>query len=164
MLVVVDDRDIELFLEPLFDLETPRRRDVLEVDAPEGSRDVLHGLDDRVGVLGPESNGKGIDACKFLKDHCLALHYRHGRLRADVAEAEDRGAVRDDGHGVPFDGIPEGMLAVFMDVHGDAGHTRGVDLGKVIAVPHRHPAADLDLPAFVAGEGPVHDAPHVHTF
>ena len=35
VLVVVEDRDVELLLQPVLDLEAARRGDVLEVDAAE---------------------------------------------------------------------------------------------------------------------------------
>ena len=44
--------------------------------------------------------GKRVDAAELLEQHRLALHDRHRGLGADVAEAEHRGAVGDDGHGV----------------------------------------------------------------
>ena len=39
VLVVVEDGDVELLLEPVLDLEAARGRDVLEVDPAEGGRD-----------------------------------------------------------------------------------------------------------------------------
>jgi hypothetical protein len=36
VLVVVEHRDVQLLLEPRLDVEAPRRRDILEVDAAEG--------------------------------------------------------------------------------------------------------------------------------
>jgi hypothetical protein len=52
------------------------------------------------GVGGVEADREGVDAGELLEQQRLALHDRHGGLGADVAEAEHRGAVGDDGHGV----------------------------------------------------------------
>ena len=48
VLVVVEDRDVEVRLQPVLDLEAARGGDVLEVDAAEAGRDRLHRRDDLV--------------------------------------------------------------------------------------------------------------------
>src|SRR3954471_19341429 len=45
VLVVVEDGDVELLLEPVLDLETTGGGDVLEIDPAEGGRDQLDRLD-----------------------------------------------------------------------------------------------------------------------
>ena len=103
VLVVVEDRDVERLLQPALDLEAARRRDVLEVDAAEPGRDRGDRGDDLVGVGRREADRPGVDAAELLEQHRLALHHRHRRLGADVAEPEHRGAVADDGDGVLLD-------------------------------------------------------------
>ena len=78
------------------DLEAARRGDVLEVDAAEGRRDRLDEADDLVDVVGVQAQREGVDAGEVLEQQRLALHHRHGGRGADVAEAEDGGAVGDD--------------------------------------------------------------------
>ena len=46
MLVVVEDRNVEGFLQRLFDLEGARGRDVFEVDPAEGRGETDDGFDD----------------------------------------------------------------------------------------------------------------------
>ena len=70
---------------------------------PNAGRDRLHGRDDLVDVLGREAEREGVDAAELLEQHRLALHHGQRRLRADVAEAEHRRAVGDDGDRVPLD-------------------------------------------------------------
>ena len=111
MLVVVEDGDVELLLEPVLDLEAARRRDVLEVDAAEGRRDQLHGLDDLLGVVGLERDREGVDLGELLEQHRLALHHRHRGLGADVAEPEHGAAVGDHGDHVALDRQLEGLRA-----------------------------------------------------
>ena len=105
VLVVVEDRDVEALLEPLLDLEAPRRRDVLEVDAAEARRQPDHGLDDLVDVGGVQADRDGVDPAELLEQHGLALHHRHRGPRADVAEAQHGGAVGDHGDGVGHPGV-----------------------------------------------------------
>ena len=109
VLVVVEDRDVELVAQPPLDLEAARGRDVLEVDAAEGRRGRLDEGDDLVDVLAVDAEREGVDAGELLEEHRLALHHRHGRLRADVAEAEHRGPVGDDGDHVALDGQRPGL-------------------------------------------------------
>ena len=157
MLVVVEDRNVELLAQPGLDLEAARGRDVLEVDAAEGGSDELHGLDDLLRVLGVEADGKGIHSGQLLEEHGLALHHRHRRLGADVAEPEHRGAVGDDGHRILLDGEREGALRVFLDRHAHAGHTGRVGHGEIVARPDRHLAAHLDLATEMHEEGAIRD-------
>jgi hypothetical protein len=93
VLVVVEDRDVERRLQAVLDLEAARRRDVLEVDSPEARRDRLHRGDDLVHVLRVEADREGVHAAELLQQHRLALHHRHRGARADVTEAQHRGAV-----------------------------------------------------------------------
>ncbi len=149
VLVVVEDRDVERLLEPVLDLEAARRGDVLEVDAAEGRRHELDGLHDLVGVLGVEADREGVDAGELLEQHRLALHHRHRRLGADVAEAEDRRAVGDHGDRVALDRVLEGLRAVGVDLLADAGDARRVGHREVVAGLQRVLVALLDLAAAV---------------
>ena len=112
MLVVVEDGDVERLLQPVLDFEAARSGDVLEVDAAEGRRHQFDRLDDLVGVLGVEADREGVDAGELFEQHALALHHRHRRLGADVAEAEHGAAVGDDRDGVLLDRVLEGLGAV----------------------------------------------------
>ena len=103
VLVVVEDRDVELRAQPPLDLEAARRRDVLEVDAAERRRGRLDERDDLVDVLGVEAQRERVDAGELLEQHRLALHHRHRGRRADVAEPEHGGAVGDDRDRVALD-------------------------------------------------------------
>ena len=113
VLVVVEDRDVERLLQPPLDLEAARRRDVLEVDAAERRRDALDDPHDLVDVGRVQAQREGVDAGELLEQHRLALHHRHRRLRADVAEPEHGGAVGDDRDRVALDRQrPRGLRVV----------------------------------------------------
>jgi hypothetical protein len=51
VLVVVEDRNVQLLAEAFFELEAPGRTDVLEIDPAEARGQELDGLDDLVDVL-----------------------------------------------------------------------------------------------------------------
>ena len=157
VLVVVEDGDVEQLLQPALDLEAARRRDVLEVDAAEPGRDRRHGGDDLVGVGRREADRPGIDAAELLEQHRLALHHRHRRLGADVAEPEHRGAVADDGDGVLLDRQVPDLRHVLGDRHADARHAGRVGHREVVARLQRRLRGHLDLAAEVQQERPVGD-------
>ena len=68
--------------------------------------------------------GKASTLGELLEQHRLALHHRHRRLGADVAEAEHGAAVGDDGDGVLLDRELEGLGAVVVRCPGRRGRRR----------------------------------------
>jgi hypothetical protein len=71
VLVVVEDRDVELLAQPCLNLEAARRGDVLEVDAGEAGRDGPNHRDDLIHVLGVETERLGIDVAEPLEQRRL---------------------------------------------------------------------------------------------
>ena len=155
VLIVVEDRDVELLLQAVLDLEAARRRDILQVDPAEHGR---HGLDeqhDLVDVLGGEAEREGVDVGQLLEEEGLAFHDRQGRPGPDVAEAEHRGPIGDDGHTVLLDRERIGLLGVRVDRHAHARDPGGVGHRQVVAGLEGHLRFDLNLPAQVHQEGAV---------
>ncbi|MCO5556195.1 hypothetical protein L7F22_009739 [Adiantum nelumboides] len=157
VLVVVEDRDVEQLAQPALDLEAARRGDVLEVDAAVAGGDHLDGADDLLGVLGVEADRPGVDVGELLEQRRLALHHRHRRGGADVAQAEHRGAVGDDGDGVALDRQAPGVGRVLRDRHRHPRDARGVGAGEIVTGTQVDLRPDLDLAAEVEQEGPVGD-------
>ena len=105
VLVVVHDRDVHPLAQGLLDDEAFGRGDVLEVDAAEARLHQRDRVDERVGILGVELDVDRIDVGEALEQHRLAFHHRLGGERAEIAEAEDRGAVGDDRDEIALGGI-----------------------------------------------------------
>ena len=97
MLVVVEDRDVHQLAQALLDDEALRRLDVLEVDAAEGRPEIAHAIDELVDVLGVDLEVDAVDVGEALEQDGLAFHHRLAGERADVAQAQHRGAVGDHG-------------------------------------------------------------------
>ena len=108
VLVVMEDRDVHQLAQALLDDEAFRRLDVLEVDAAEGRAEIAHAVDELVRVLGVDLEVDGVDVGEALEQHRLAFHHRLGGERAEIAEAEDRGAVGDHRDEVALGGVVEG--------------------------------------------------------
>ena len=107
VLVVVEDRDLHPLAQRLLDVEALRRLDVLEVDAAEGRLERRHDLDQLVRVGLVDLDVEDVDAGELLEQAGLALHDRLAGQRADVAEAQHGGAVRDHRDEVALGGVVE---------------------------------------------------------
>ena len=164
VLVVVEDRDVQIALQALLDLEAARGGDVLEVHPAEDRRDVLDRAHDLVDVLRGEREGKRIDAGERLEDEALPLHHGDRGSGADVAEAQHRRAVGDDGHRVLLDREVVDLLRLVVDGHAHARHAGRVRHREIVARLHRDPAIDLDLPAEVHQERAVGHVDHRDAF
>ena len=95
VLVVVEDRDLHPLAQLALDDEALRRLDVLEVDAAEGRLERGDDVDELVRIALVDLDVEHVDAGELLEQHALAFHHRLAGERADVAQAEHRGAVGD---------------------------------------------------------------------
>ena len=132
MLVVVHDGDVEFLFEAAFYLEALGGLDVLEVDASEGGGDVFDGLYELVDVGGVELDVEDVDVGEYFKEESFAFHDGFAGEGADVAEAEDGGAVGDDGDEVGFGRVAVGVHGVALDGEAGLGHAGGVGKGEVV--------------------------------
>ena len=95
VLVVVEDRDVHALAQLLLDVEALGRLDVLEVDAAQRGLERGDDVDQLVGVVLGEFDVEDVDAGELLEQAALAFHHRLAGQRADVAQAQHRGAVGD---------------------------------------------------------------------
>ena len=93
MLVIVEHRNIEQFLQFALNTETFGALNILQIDAAEGDANVLDDGDDLVGILGGHLDVDGIDIGKALEQHSLAFHHRLGGQSPQIAETQDGRAV-----------------------------------------------------------------------
>ena len=88
---------------------------------------------------------------KVLKSDRLALHHRHGGTGADVPQAQDRAAVGDDGHEVPFGGKIVHLAGVLDNrLGGKCRARRQVQQAQHVPVLDGNLAHDLELPVEAA--------------
>ena len=102
MLIVVHDRDIHLFFEPLLDLETLRGLDVFQVHPTEGWLQNFHRPDKFVHIFGVQFNVEHINVGVDFKQQPFALHDGLAGFGANVAKAQHGCSVGDNGHEVAF--------------------------------------------------------------
>ena len=145
MLVVVEDRDVAHLFEALFDLKAAGRGDVLEVDAAKAARDEGDRLDDIVHALAAHAQGERVDVAEGLEERALALHDGHARFGTDVAQPQDRGAVRDDRDEVGAAGVDVGKVDVLADLKAGFRDAGRIGDGEFLAVGDGRARDDFDL-------------------
>ncbi len=100
MLVVMEDGNVHHLAQLLLDDEAVGRLDVFQIDAAEAGTEIAHAVDEGVDVGGIDFEVDGVDIGEALEQHRLAFHHRLGGGRAQIAQAQNRGAVGDDRHQV----------------------------------------------------------------
>ena len=126
VLVVVHHRAVERLDEASFDLEAARRRDVLEIHRAERRPQPHQCLDDLVGILGVQHDRDRVQIAVRLEQRALALHHGQRRRRTDIAKAEHRAAVADDGHQPVRPGVAGGQGVIGGDRATDLRDARRV--------------------------------------
>ena len=157
MLVVVEDRDVQLLPQAGLNVEAARRRDVLEVDAAEDRRNRGHDSHDFVRILRRKAHRPGVDSAELLEQDCLPLHHRQRCLRPDVTQPQNSSAVAHDRHRVLLDRQIPSLLGIVGDRPRDACDTRRIGHRKVVARLERNLRDDFQLASEMDQEGPVRE-------
>ncbi len=151
MLVVVEDRDLHLLLEPVFDLEARRSGDVFEVDAAEGRLHQLDRPDELFRVVGVELEIEDVDVGESLEENRLPFHHRLARARTDISEPEDGGAVGDDGDKVAAIRVLVDVAGILGDLETRLGDARRVRQRQIALRRRRFGGNDLSFPGPAGG-------------
>ena len=93
--------------------------------AAEGRAEIAHAVDEGVRILGVDLEIDRVDVGEALEQHRLAFHHRLRGERAEIAEAEDRGAVRDHRDHVALGGVVEGESSGFSAIASTGTATPG---------------------------------------
>ena len=151
MLVVVHHGDVEFGLEGVLDFETFRSLDVFQVDAAERGGDSLHNFDKLLRVLLVDFDVKDVDARVNLEQERLAFHHRLAREGANIAQPENRRAVRNHGDEVALAGVFVGQVVVLLDFEAGHSHARSVSEAQVRLGAVGLGGHNLDLAGFAHG-------------
>ena len=133
MLVIVEDRDIQLFFESLFDFEAARSGDVFQVNTAKTRCHRFDDLNDLLGILCVQADGPSVDSCEFLKQHRLTLHHGHRSFWADVSESKHCGPICYNCHTIPLNGVAISVLGIAMQGHADTCDPRSVSERQIVA-------------------------------
>ena len=145
MLVIVEDRDLHPGLQLLFDFEAGGGGDILEVDAAERGLEAGDRLNEFIDAGLVDLEIHDVDPGEFLEEGRLALHDGLRSERTDVAEAEDGGAVRDDGDEIGAAGVEGGGGRIGGYLLAGVGDARAVGEREIPLGGHRLRRQDLQL-------------------
>ncbi|KAG1255024.1 hypothetical protein G6F68_010578 [Rhizopus microsporus] len=145
VLVVMEHRDLHALAQLALDHAAVRRLDVFQVDAAEGRLQRGDDVDQLVRVGFIHFDVEHIDAGELLEQHALAFHHRLAGQRADVAQAQHRGAVGDHRHQVAARGQLAGLLRVGLDRFTGVRHARRIRQRQVALGQHGLGSGNLDL-------------------
>ena len=145
VLVVVEHRNAHPGLRLLLDLETLRALDVLEIDSAEGRLEGDDDVDQLVDVLLRHLDVEHVYSGEFLEQDRLALHHRLARERADIAEAEHGGSVRQNRDEVLARGVDRSGVGVGRDRFAGECDAGRIGERKVALVGERLGGDDLEL-------------------
>ena len=145
VLVIMEHGDIQFLLQALFNLKTPWRCDILQINAAEGGGQIADCLNDLLSILGIQTDGKGIHAAELFKEDTLALHNGHSGLRPDIAQTKYRTAIGNHGHQVTLCRITIDIFLLLMDTATGLCHSRRIGSTQVIPGFQRNLALDGNL-------------------
>ncbi len=145
MLVVVKDRDLHALAQAPLDIKAVRGFDVFEVDAAEGGLQRGDDFDQPFRVFFVDFKVEDVDVGELFEQHALAFHHRLGRQRPDVAQAQHRRAVGDDGHQVAAAGVFVGVHRIGHDLFARRRHAGRVSQRQVVLVRELLGGANGDL-------------------
>ena len=131
VLVVVEDGDVHDLAQALLDDEALGRLDVFQVDTAEARGQEAHAVYQLFGVLGVDAEVDAVDVGEALEQDRLAFHHRLGAERAQVAQAEDGGAVADHGDQVALGGVVVGERRILGDFQARRGDARRIRQGQI---------------------------------
>src|SRR4051794_36885156 len=95
MLVVMEHRDLHRLLQRLFDVETFRSLDILQVDPAKRRLKDLARTDDFVRVMRIQLEIEHIDIGKSLEEDAFAFHHRLAGQSSNVAQPKNRSSIAD---------------------------------------------------------------------
>ena len=114
MLIVVENGDIHLgiLFQAALDLKAAGRGNILQIHAAEAAGEQFYRVDDIVHVFAADAERNGVHVAEGLEEHRFPLHDGHTRFRADIAQPQNRGAVRHHRDGVPAAGQLERLVII----------------------------------------------------
>ncbi len=145
VLVVVEHGNIEQLAQALLDDEAFGRLDVLEIDAAESGMEKAHAVDELVDVARRDLEIDRVDAGETLEENGLPFHHRLGRERAEIAQAQHRRAVADDGDEIALGRVLVGAGGIALNMEARIGHARRVSERELLLRRQRLRRRDLDL-------------------
>ena len=116
MLIVMENRNIHDFFEPLLNYETFRGLDVFKVDATESWSEKADTVDEFIDVACINFDVNGVNIGKGFEKDTLAFHHRLGAHGPEITEAQYRCAIGNHRNHIAFVGVVVGDVFVLCDL------------------------------------------------
>ena len=126
VLVVMEHGDVHFLAEAFLHHEAFRGLDVFQVDGAEGGLHGLDNLDQFFRLLDVQFNVKNVNVREHLEQNALAFHHRLGRIRTDVAQAQNGGAVGHHAHQVGASCVQGALGRILLDAEAGFGYARRI--------------------------------------
>ncbi|MNC56078.1 hypothetical protein D3C75_1056490 [compost metagenome] len=130
-------RNVQLFSESLFNLKTPRRGNIFEINASERRGERFYNGNNLFRIFRVQTDGHSIHIGELLEQRRFAFHYRHGRSRADISQTQHSRSIGNHGYSVFLRCQFIGLRLILCDRLTDLRHTRCIYLGQVFFCPDR---------------------------
>ena len=118
----MENGDIHALAADFLDDKTIGGFDVFKVDRTKRRFQRADDVGQFLGVALVQLDIKTVDVCEFLEQDRLALHHRLGCQPADVAKAQNGGAIGDNADQITARGIVAGGVGVGLDLETCLGH------------------------------------------
>ena len=105
VLVIVEDRNVEIVTQTAFNDEAFRRLDVLQIDATKSRADIADRGDELLDLFRRDFDVDRIHIRETFEKDRLALHNRLRRHRAKITQTQNGRAVGNHGNHIAFGGI-----------------------------------------------------------
>ena len=141
----MENRDVAALLELTLNFKAARGGNIFQIDAAKAAREKGNGVDDLINILAPNAQRNGVHIAERFKEDAFALHHRHAGLRADIAQAQHRRAVCDDGYRIPAACEIIGFIYILLDLQAGLRNTRRVSEGELLLRFHARAGRNFQL-------------------
>ena len=145
VLVIVEDRNIHLFLQALFDDETFRRLDVFKVDSTKRRAHQLDRFAEFVRIFSIQFDVDRVHIGKAFEQNRLTFHHRLAAQRTQITKAKNRCTVGNDRNKVALVRIIISQFRVLRDFFTRNSHTRRIGQRQIPLGCHGYGRLHLPL-------------------
>src|SRR5206468_2788259 len=131
VLVVVEDWDVHLLSQALFDVKAIGRLDILQIDAAEGRLERADDAHYLIGIARVQLYVKHINVCESFEKYSLPFHNRLARQRSDITQAQNCRSIRYHGDEIAPCGVVEDIIRAFFNLPANLRHSRRVSEAEV---------------------------------
>ena len=145
VLIVVKDRDVHQFAQSLLDYKAVGSLDVFEIYPAKCRTEIANAVDEGVDVLRVHFEIDRVHVSKALEQYGFAFHHGFRSQRAEIAQAQDRCAVRDHGYKVAAGCVVINCGWIFRDCTNWHCDARGIGEAQVPLCGHRLGGLNFNL-------------------